>query len=162
MQQIATNIHVSAIKSIHSIRVVTLFTSEVVGSKQSNQICRGGKTPAVTLLMKKQQVGIPDTFEWPIESVSEGENYCWKFAQEDLTGVIGISSDVRHLPVEGTNHHLHSPVEEQNHSLQNIIKCAFLLFSSLRRTRWETCRAKKHFAFIGEIMWAMTSKCARR
>ena len=56
--------------------MVTLFNSEVVGSKQSNQICRGGEAPAVTLLMKKQQVGIPDTFEWPIESVGEGENYC--------------------------------------------------------------------------------------
>ena len=76
MLQNATNIHISAIKSIQSILVVTLFNSEVVGSKQSNQICRGGETPAVTLLMKKQQVGIPDTFEWPIESVSEGENYC--------------------------------------------------------------------------------------
>ena len=43
MLQNATNIHISAIKSIQSILVVTLFKSEVVDSKQSNQICRGGQ-----------------------------------------------------------------------------------------------------------------------
>ena len=161
MQQIATNIHVSAIKSIHSIRVVTLFTSEVVGSKQSNQILPWRRSSSSNLTHKKQQVGIPDAFEWPIKSVSEGENYCWNFAQQDLTGVIGISSDVRHLPVEEKDHHLHL-VEEKNHFLSNLNKCAFLLISSLRHTRWESGRAKKPFAFIGEIMRALMSKCARR
>ena len=35
MLQNSTNIHISAIKSIQSILVVTLFNSEVVGSKQT-------------------------------------------------------------------------------------------------------------------------------
>ena len=153
MQQIATNIHVSAIKSIHSIRVVTLFTSEVVGSKQSNQILPWRRSSSSNLTHKKQQVGIPDAFEWPIKSVSEGENYCWNFAQQDLTGVIGSSSDVRHSPVERKNHHLHLPEWRKRTTSYQVSTSVYFCLSLLSDTQDENLAEPRTFLLLSGKLW---------